>query len=185
MSPWILLLATCPMYAWHPNQHGIVVDLNTSTLHVYRCHLAGLEPLYEAPVSYSKAEPSTQNESFGTPLGWHRICRKIGDGYPVGAQFKYRKWTGWIIPQSMEDRGVVLTRILQLVGLEWGKNLGIDPETQVVCDSYQRTIYIHGTNRDALVPQRITRGCLCLKTNDLLNVFNIVRPGDWVWIGRL
>jgi hypothetical protein len=48
---------------------------------VYRC-------------STARAGVGCVKDSGQTPVGWHRVAAKIGDGLPVGAVLKEREWTG-------------------------------------------------------------------------------------------
>ena len=49
-------------------------------------------------------------------------------------------------------------------------------------DSYDRYIYIHGTNRENLVGAPLSRGCIALKNIDVIELFDIVREGTLVYI---
>lgn len=83
----------------------------------------------------------SQRDSEQTPLGWHEIGSKLGDGLPIGAIFEERRWKGRLWqPTDQSDADLVLSRVLRLRGLQRGYNLGGD------VDSWRRYIYIHGTN---------------------------------------
>jgi UDP-N-acetylmuramate--alanine ligase len=129
---------------------------------------------YEA--STSRFGNGIRENSFKTPLGLHRITEKIGDGAPAGRIFKARKDTGidWD-HHSIEDN-LILTRILRLEGLEEGINRGTG------VDSYERFIYIHGTNREDLMGTPLSHGCLALRNEDILRLFEIVKAGTLVYI---
>ncbi|NDA25515.1 MAG: murein L,D-transpeptidase, partial [Verrucomicrobia bacterium] len=88
------------------------------------------------PVSTAKNGTGTEPDSHKTPLGWHRICQKIGEGAAPGTQFVGRKPTGrvWQPTDPVEEKNLVLTRILWLDGEE--------PDNRTSKDRY---IYIHGT----------------------------------------
>jgi UDP-N-acetylmuramate--alanine ligase len=49
-------------------------------------------------------------------------------------------------------------------------------------DSYDRYIYIHGTNRENLVGAPLSRGCIALKNIDVIELFDIVREDTLVYI---
>ena len=114
----------------------------------------------------------------------HVICEKIGEGIPINGEFIARKFTGQIIPmaQSKDTKGYVTTRILRLKGLQWGLNKGIDLEKHRSCDSYKRCIYIHGTNLETFIPSPLSKGCLLLKTKDLIHLFQQVNIGDFCFV---
>jgi len=127
-------------------------------------------------VSTSRFGNGIRENSFKTPLGIHRIKEKIGDGAPVGRIFKARKDTGVDWDQHSIEDNLILTRILRLEGLEEGVNMGTG------VDSYERFIYIHGTNREDLVGTPLSHGCLALRNTDILRLFEIVKEGTLVYI---
>ena len=77
-----------------------------------------------------------------TPPGVHRVCEKIGSGAPAGRIFRDRIDTGEDWPIGKPEENLILSRILRLEGLEQGLNKGKG------IDSYERYIYIHGTNNE-------------------------------------
>jgi UDP-N-acetylmuramate--alanine ligase len=127
-------------------------------------------------VSTSRFGNGIRENSFKTPLGIHRIKEKIGDGAPAGRIFKARKDTGVDWDQHSIEDNLILTRILRLEGLEEGVNKGAG------VDSYERFIYIHGTNQEDLVGTPLSHGCLALRNTDILRLFEIVKEGTLVYI---
>jgi len=117
-----------------------------------------------------------RENSYKTPLGVHRIKDKIGAGAPLGRIFKGRADTGIDWDRSSDEENLILTRIMRLEGMEEGINKG-----QGV-DSYDRYIYIHGTNREKLVGTPLSHGCIALKNIDVIELFDIVREGTLVYI---
>src|SRR3990167_8487610 len=67
-------------------------------------------------------------DSGCTPRGWHAIYSCIGMDAPVNSVFVGRVWTGEIYTESLAQanpgRDWILTRIMQLEGLETGRNRG-------------------------------------------------------------
>lgn len=114
--------------------------------------------------------------SFKTPPGIHRIKEKIGMGAPAGRIFKDRIDTGMNCDQGQAGDNLVLTRILRLEGLEEGINKGGG------VDSCERCIYIHGTNREDMVGTPLSNGCIALRNEDVIRLFEIVREGTLVYI---
>ncbi|MDE3244660.1 MAG: L,D-transpeptidase family protein [Acidobacteriota bacterium] len=110
--------------------------------------------------------------SFRTPVGWHRVHARIGEGAPPGAVFRERVPTGEVWDGTPLDEDLILTRVITLVGLEPGINQGPG------CDSLDRTIYAHGTNQEALLGQAVSHGCLRLSNQDVTELFGLVREGD-------
>ncbi len=116
-----------------------------------------------------------------TPTGVHRIAKKIGDGAALGAIFKSRQNTGRIAniltapgAESTEDN--VTTRILWLDGMEPGINKGGN------VDSYDRFIYIHGTDEEGKLGAPASHGCIRMRNRDVINLFEQVDENTLVVI---
>lgn len=111
-----------------------------------------------------------------TPLGLHRIARKIGGGWPVGTVFKSRQ------PVGFTWKGMpfapITTRILWLEGLEPGFNRGGN------VDSFRRHIYIHGTGDEPTLGRPASHGCIHLAADDLIPLYDLLPVGTLVWIER-
>ena len=136
------------------------------------------------PVSTSKFGIGNKAGSNKTPLGRHKIVRKIGDGVPFGTIFVGRHNTGRIAeifrrkPKVRQDGDLITTRILRLRGLEKGVNKGEG------IDSYERFIYIHGTRHEWLIGRPASHGCIRMRNRDIVKVFNAVRSGTLVLIEK-
>lgn len=123
-------------------------------------------------VSTAKAGTGSKPNSDKTPLGWHRVSDWIGGDAVPGQVFVSRKAvkgevlanTQW---QSNAGRDYVLTRILWLDGLEWGRNKGPG------ADSHSRFIYLHGTNQEHLLGQPASHGCIRLSNHDVMVVYSL------------
>jgi len=74
------------------------------------------------------------------------------------------------------DANLVSSRILWLRGLEPGVNLGGD------FDTHDRYVYIHGTNREERIGEPMSAGCILMRNLDIIELYEQVRTGDWVWI---
>lgn len=135
-------------------------------------------------VSTSRRPPSNLKDSLGTPRGLHEIAEKIGAGQPPGIVFKARVATGRHFTEfDAEDqaRNLITSRILRLRGLEPGFNAGTDAAGQVV-DSFERYIYIHGTNHEDRLGTPFSGGCVEMANLGIIELFEEVRPRDLVWI---
>jgi L,D-transpeptidase YbiS len=116
-------------------------------------------------------------DSEKTPLGWHEIGAKIGDKLPVGAVLEERRWKGKVWqPGEKTDADLVLTRVLRLRGLQSGYNLGGN------VDSWERCIYIHGTNDVEELGRPTSHGCVRLSPTEVIELFDSVRVGCRVLI---
>lgn len=131
-------------------------------------------------VSTAKNGVGEQRGSECTPRGWHKIRAKIGSGLPVNTVFKGRRPTGEIydtdLAEKYPDRDWILTRILWLGGLEPGLNRYGEVDT---CWRY---IYIHGTSDEDMIGKPASHGCIRMKNDDLLDLFDRVVVGDKVYI---
>ena len=71
---------------------------------------------------------------------------------------------------------LITSRILRLRGLESGVNSGSG------CDSYERYIYIHGTNHESGIGEPMSAGCIELTNAAVIELFGHIESGDLVWI---
>jgi UDP-N-acetylmuramate-alanine ligase len=155
-----------------PREFFLVQSIETQTLFI--CRRQKIVELFDC--STSRFGTGIRENSFKTPIGLHRIKDKIGSGAPVGRIFKERSDTGIDWDQRSTEENLILTRILRLEGLEEGINKGAS------VDSYERCIYIHGTNREDLVGTPLSHGCLCLRNQDIIRLFELVSVGTLVYI---
>lgn len=133
----------------------------------------------EFSISTSKNPPSCLADSFGTPTGLHVLADRIGSGAPVGMVFKGRVPTGQLYGEVGAEeaaRNLITSRILRLRGLEPGKNCGEGR------DSYERYIYIHGSNHEGRIGQPFSGGCVEMRNREVIALFDQVAEGDLVWI---
>ncbi len=148
------------------------VDVTTQTLTVHNAQ--GLVTRYR--VSTAAAGVGNRQNSYRTPLGWHRIDARIGGDEPPGRVFVGRvpqprilRPDEWRNPASGD---VILTRILWLRGLEPGVNAGPG------IDSHARFIYLHGTNQEHLLGQPASLGCIRLSNRDMLELFDLIEDRE-------
>lgn len=120
------------------------------------------------------------NGSGCTPRGQHCIRAKIGAGAPRCAVFRGRRWTGEVWSEALNarypQRDWILSRILWLSGCERGRNrLGS-------VDSMRRFIYIHGTPDDQPMGTPLSHGCVRMRNDDVIELFEQVPVGTTVHI---
>jgi len=138
------------------------------------------EVLRQYPVSTSKYGTGNQQGSEKTPLGLHRIKDKIGGAMPVNEVFIGRVPHGSL--EECKERGVdlpddvIMSRILWLEGMEPGRNQG------GYVDSYQRYIYIHGTNHEENIGTPASIGCVRMRNEDVVDLYRLVEIGSEVLI---
>jgi UDP-N-acetylmuramate-alanine ligase len=126
--------------------------------------------------STSRFGVGIRENSYRTPPGIHRIVEKIGGDAPDGRIFRSREDTGLDWDRHSVEDSLILTRILRLEGLEQGINKGPG------VDTYDRFVYIHGTNREDLIGTPHSSGCLCLRNIDIIRLFDLVYEGALLFI---
>ena len=138
------------------------------------------ELLQQYPVSTSKYGTGNQNGSEQTPLGLHRIKDKLGGAMPVNEVFIGRVPHGNL--DECKERGVelpddvIMSRIMLLEGMEPGRNKG------GYVDTYQRYIYIHGTNHEDAIGTPASIGCIRMRNSDVVDLFRLLEIGSEVLI---
>jgi hypothetical protein len=154
----------------------LLISINNQTLTCFEHN----KILKQYVVSTGKNGPGEWVDSGCTPRGWHQIYSKIGETHPINAVMIARKWTNEIYSSELAlaepGRDWILTRILQLQGLEIGRNLEGD------VDTLSRYVYIHGTPDETPLGQPGSKGCIRMNNNDLINFFNWVEIGTKVCI---
>ncbi len=145
-----------------------------------------LELMHQSRVARRYGISSARNgagEALGsecTPRGTHEICERIGQGARPCSVFVARQPTGEVWTprlQALEPhRDWILSRVLWLRGLEWGRNRGEG------VDSRDRCIYIHGTPETEPIGEPRSHGCLRMRNSDVIELFDLVRVGTRVHI---
>jgi DNA-binding transcriptional regulator YdaS (Cro superfamily) len=101
--------------------------------------------------------------SFQTPYGHFEIAGKIGEGMPIHTVFKGRKPIAVWSPDHPDDGDLILTRILRIRGL--------DPENS---NTWQRYIYLHGTNHEESLGTPTSHGCVRMGNRDIIELFDMI-----------
>ncbi|WP_081616576.1 MULTISPECIES: L,D-transpeptidase [unclassified Thioalkalivibrio] len=132
-------------------------------------------------VSTSERGIGNQDGTYKTPLGLHRIAERFGDGAAPGTVFRARANTGEIAEiltgeGERSRRDNITSRILWLEGLEPGLNRGGS------IDSYQRYIYIHGTDEEGRIGEPASEGCVRMRNDEVIELFPRLPVGTLVVI---
>ncbi len=119
--------------------------------------------------------------SYKTPLGIHTIAEKIGKDASLGSLFKARINTKKNVtiltnPNQKSDTDNITSRILWLKGMEDGINKGGN------VDSYNRYIYIHGTDEEGRLGKPASHGCIRMANQSVIDLFSCVSVGTFVVI---
>lgn len=124
------------------------------------------------------------NNSSKTPVGLFRIAYKIGPDckilqiIDVGG-CKSRDGKPVIAPLNA-GKAEVVTRKLIIDGLEKG-NIAVNCQNGNKNTIY-RGIFIHGTNYENSIGQQRSGGCIRMYNKDVINLFNSVSNGTYVYI---
>ena len=147
---------------------AIQISLTHQTLQAIENH----QVRYQYPVSTALKGPGEEKGSEQTPRGLHIVRAKIGAGYPKGAVWVGRRFTGDIYTSELAKKhgpkDWILSRILWLRGCQIGFNrLGN-------CDTQQRYIYIHGVPDTSPMGIPLSHGCIRMHNDAIIELF------DWV-----
>lgn len=157
----------------------LVVSIDDQRMYVY----SHSKLIKSYLISTSRFGIGFTNGSYKTPLGWHRIYKKIGEGEPLGKVFKGREAVDYVAPIERKESSCpcdrfMTTRILWLDGLEAGKNAG------GAVDTRERFIYIHGTNLEWEIGRPASFGCIYMKNDEVAELFDLVPEGTIVHIQK-
>jgi hypothetical protein len=109
--------------------------------------------------------------SWCTPTGRLAVAIKIGASVPLGGVFQRRHYTGEILSINAPGRDPIVSRIIWLRGLD-GTNR----------NAFHRCIYIHGTPQEDSLGKKSSYGCIRMRSNDVIEIFNWVTTGTDVVI---
>ena len=151
-------------------KHSIVVNIAQQTLTVYDTTTGNEIRSYR--VATAKNGAGERSGSECTPRGKHIIRAKIGDNQLANTVFIGRRPTGEIYQLPMKEqhpnRDWILTRILWLSGKERGKNRGGNVDTM------RRYVYIHGCPDDDEMGIPSSHGCVKMRNNDVIELFDLI-----------
>ena len=149
----------------HEQYPAAVVEVEKQQLYLY----SNLQYVTDYPVSTSRFGTGQALNSNKTPLGIHYVKEKIGEDAEISEILDIRKRTHQLAKIEHQavntEKECITSRILWLAGLEENLNLGGD------VDSYRRYIYIHGTHEEGLIGQAVSHGCVRMKNQDVIEVF--------------
>jgi lipoprotein-anchoring transpeptidase ErfK/SrfK len=170
-----LTLAVALLGTLQSRLHAAAIDLSLEVVvSVAEQRLALVEDgviIKKFRISTSKFGLGDGLNSYKTPLGRLRVCMKLGDDLPVGAVFKRRHFSGEVIPKNARGRDPIVTRILWLEGIEPGNK-----------NARTRCIYIHGTPQEQTIGTASSFGCVRMRSDDVIEVFDAVPIGTAVTI---
>jgi lipoprotein-anchoring transpeptidase ErfK/SrfK len=165
----LIAIAGCELVscATKDTRHRVVISVKNQRLALLDHEM--LVATY--PISTSKYGLGDWPGSWRTPLGEMEIAKKIGGGAAAGTVFKDRRPTGEIVIPDAPGRDPIVTRILWLRGRE-SQN----------ANAFQRDIYIHGTPEERNVGLPVSYGCVRMRSQDIIELYDMVGTGARVSI---
>lgn len=148
---------------------GVAITLRDQKLTVIRDG----KKVKDYDISTSKFGIGAANGSHRTPTGVHAVTKKVGEGQPKGMVFKGCRPTGEVVGVNAPGRDPIVTRVIQLAGLEnFNRN------------SHSRRIYIHGTPEERTIGRPASYGCIRMRSADVVDLYPMVHRGMPVVIER-
>lgn len=141
---------------------GVAVTLSDQKLTVFKQG----KKVKDYSISSSKFGIGSKDGSRRTPLGIHAVSSKTGEGQPKGMVFKSCRPTGEVLDVDAPGRDPIVTRVIQLAGLEKSNST-----------SHQRRIYIHGTPEERYIGRPASYGCIRMKSDDIVDLYSRVHRG--------
>ncbi len=148
---------------------GVAITLRDQKLTVIRDG----KKVKDYDISTSKFGIGETKGSCRTPTGVHAVTKKIGEGQPQGMVFKGCRPTGEVVGVDAPGRDPIVTRVIQLAGLE-----------QMNRNSHNRRIYIHGTPEERTIGKPSSYGCIRMRSKDVVDLYPLVQRGTPVVIER-
>ncbi|WP_215712756.1 L,D-transpeptidase [Akkermansia glycaniphila] len=146
---------------------GIVVSVRDQKLALLRNGKA----VRSYDISTSKYGVGSRSGSYKTPRGVHSVVSKVGSGQPKGMVFESCRPTGKVIRPNTPGHDQIVSRVMQLNGLESGNK-----------NSFSRRIYIHGTAEESKIGTPASYGCIRMRSDDVVELYDLVARGDMVAI---
>lgn len=148
----------------------------------------GDKQLKHYSISTGKNGSGELMDSECTPCGKHIISEKTGEGAEINSVFVGRVATGEIYQPVLREqhpqRDWILTRILWLSGTEAGRNKGHKDghDENISVDSHDRYIYLHGAPDDIAMGKPGSRGCVRMRNNEIIELFDLIEVGTEIVI---
>lgn len=146
----------------------IYIGVKRQKLYLFEANI--ISKIYKVSTSLKGA--GNEISSYKTPLGLHFIYEKIGNNAPIGTLFINKKNTNKIVEIDSltlnQNKDEITTRLMSLMG----KELNINKGGRV--DTFKRGIYIHGTSNEKSIGKPSSHGCIRMKNNDIIELFNSV-----------
>jgi lipoprotein-anchoring transpeptidase ErfK/SrfK len=146
----------------------IVINISKQQLYLYE----GETLLKTYPISTGKFGAGNNPRTGRTPLGKHIISDKLGENAKKGTIFNEHGRSPRI-KKNLRSGAFMTSRILKLRGI------AKDNKT-----TEQRGIYIHGTSAEHRLGKAVSNGCIRMKNDHIIYLFDQVKIGTLVEIKR-
>ena len=157
----------------------LLVDVESQSMHLINRNT--IIASYSISTSKGGASIYAALETNKTPLGTFRITDKIGAGAPSETIFSNGLPVGLLSDYKGKQRDLVLTRILILDGCEPSINKGYNRLGMLV-DTKRRKVYIHGTNEESRIGMPASHGCVRMRRQDIIELFDEISTNTLVYI---
>lgn len=150
------------------DKNKIIVSISKQQLYLYE----GETLLKTFPISTGKYGVGNNPRTGRTPLGKHLILDKLGANAPKGTIFNQRGRSPRV-KKNLKSGALITSRILKLRGL-----------TKENKTTEKRGIYIHGTSAEHRIGKAVSSGCIRMKNDHIIYLFDQVKIGTMVEIKR-
>ncbi len=170
----LILDYTSVLYPYEDLNEFVYIGIKRQRLyHIKKNHIVSTYS-----ISTSSKGAGNLMGSYKTPTGLHQIAEKIGDEAPAATLFVNKKNTGKVVSinttEVSSNKDEITSRVLSLKGLQQGVNKGKK------YDTFARGIYIHGTSDEATIGQPSSHGCIRMKNEDVIELYNHIFVGTKV-----
>ncbi len=163
-------------YPKHSFENYLYVEVKQQKMHLIK----NGELIHSYVISTAKNGLGNVQHSECTPSGLLKIHSKTGSRVPLGGIIKGPNYTGRqceiFTDETVSNEDLVTTRAIRLAGMEDGKNKG------GTVDTFSRYIYIHGTPEEGRLGQAVSHGCIRMKNQDIIELFDLIDTNTKVLI---
>jgi lipoprotein-anchoring transpeptidase ErfK/SrfK len=151
----------------------LIISVKDQKAYFYANH--SLINIYE--ISTATKGTGQLSGSDQTPLGEHIVYEKDAANTPYAGRLVGRKYDGHITTiyydKSSPSQIYITTRVIRIMGLEQGYNKGKNKNGQVV-DTYERFIYLQGSNIDGRLGTPSSGGSIHFSNLDIMRLFDMI-----------
>jgi len=148
------------------DKHRIVINISKQQLYLYE----GEELLKTFPISTGKGGAGNNPKTGKTPLGKHIISDKLGQNAPKGTVFN-QQGRSPRIKRNLRSGAAMTSRLLKLRGI-----------TKDNYTTEKRGIFIHGTSAEHRIGKAVSNGCIRMKNDHIIYLFDQIKIGTLVEI---